>query len=283
MRLAGETRISLKSLANDPAQKRVTWTTVNSQVALVVLDKNAVRSYTISQQISPERGFPLSVFDNAKKPSGSKLPSLGTLVKQSLTAQHQDSLREEEVDNAEIFPGFWPRMAASTSAQAPRLTHPLSFAEIESNAPYQPFHSDPRVSLSVYNEADDLEESQYPTVSAMLGSSSSPLATKQQQRRDLSQLHVFGIDIPTAQLNLQSYQHAEDDDPGGKSIIYRETTTSSLKAQADETGLEQIVTTTRRRKANKPVRTAAETEDGVDEEGFFEDDCDVLDFAGDRV
>jgi len=45
--------------------------------------------------------------------------------------------------------------------------------------------------------------------------------------------------------------------------------------------MEQIVVTTRRRKgANRP---GIETGGDKDEEGFFEDDCEVLDFASQRV
>jgi hypothetical protein len=42
---------------------------------------------------------------------------------------------------------------------------------------------------------------------------------------------------------------------------------------------EQIVVTTRKRKT---LRGAGNNGD-VDEEGFFEDDCEVLDFASQRV
>ena len=284
MRLAGESRISLKSLANDPADGRIIWTILNSQLTLVVLDKNAVRSYTVSQVVNPEqKGSPMSIFDNARKPSGSKLPSLTTLVSQNLAVHHLDSPQDDQVDDAELFPGYWARMPSNITAQTPRLTHPLSFAEIESNAPYQPFHSDPRVTLSIYAEGATLEESHYPTVSTILGSSEPASAPGEQPTPDASALRVFGLDVLTVRLNLQSYQHGEDDDPAGKSVIYRETTTAPVKTRANEAGVEQIVTTTRRRKANRLVGTVAEAEMGTDEEGFFEDDCDVLDFAEDRV
>jgi len=42
---------------------------------------------------------------------------------------------------------------------------------------------------------------------------------------------------------------------------------------------EQVVVTTRRRK----VRKGAQAGGAEEEEGFFEDDCEVLDFAEDRV
>jgi hypothetical protein len=45
--------------------------------------------------------------------------------------------------------------------------------------------------------------------------------------------------------------------------------------------MEQIVITTRRRKGIS--RTGTENSGDADEEGFFEDDCEVLDFASQRV
>ena len=44
--------------------------------------------------------------------------------------------------------------------------------------------------------------------------------------------------------------------------------------------MEQIVVTTRRRKG---ARSGHDSSGDVDEEGFFEDDCEVLDFASQRV
>jgi hypothetical protein len=53
-----------------------------------------------------------------------------------------------------------------------------------------------------------------------------------------------------------------------------------MRVKEDIDDVEQIVVTTRMRRGGRSdVNTAGE----ADEEGFFEDDCEVLDFASQRV
>ncbi|KAI9747253.1 MAG: hypothetical protein M1815_004389 [Lichina confinis] len=157
-------------------------------------------------------------------------------------------------DGTLMILGFWnirPR-----SGEAARGTHhpqhPLSQAEIETNTPYQPFHTDRRVSLFIYEdssnpgkESDDLDH----------------------QHHDDTSFLDFGQDIAAIPVNLGGSTSSEPEDVLGpmENIVQRGT-------GSEET--EQLVITTRRRKRVK---------DGAVEDGFFEDDCEVLDFASDRV
>ena len=157
-------------------------------------------------------------------------------------------------DGTPTILGFWnirPR-----SEEAARGTyhpqHPLSQAEIETNTPYQPFHTDRRVSLFIYED------------SSSQGKESAGL--DYQHHLDTILLD-FGQDIAAIPVNLRGSTLSEPEDLLGpmESIVQR-------GRASEET--EQLVITTRRRKRVK---------DGTVEDGFFEDDCEVLDFASDRV
>lgn len=276
MRLSGESRIHLKSLANNPSSGRIAWSVEQTRAVILILDKSACRRYTVIRTEPLEKNQPrTSVFDAGKVP-GSKLPDLASLTKRTLAIRRSELGQSTREDESERFPGFWPSRKAEARSSSRRVVHPLSHAEIESNAPYQPFHSDPRVSLSVYADATQLGESQLPTVSTMFGPHH-PTADPQ-----VSGPLMFGTDLPALKLDLHIHQSQVDDNLEGRSVIYRETTGSPTNVEGAGEVMEQIVTTTRRRKT-KRLEWGVETAGGPDEAGFFEDDCDVLDFAQDRV
>lgn len=148
--------------------------------------------------------------------------------------------------------GYWSLQTtpAGTRQTNKPTAHPLSFAEIETNAPYQPFHTDPRVKLFVYDN-------------------SLPTQTAQQNP------WAFGELIPATKLDLGSALLDDDNGDGGNDdsepAHMMENVTTIRKRGEDE--LEQVVVTTRRRRGRGVL----------DEREFFEDDCEVVDFAADRV
>ncbi|KAI9732255.1 MAG: hypothetical protein M1818_007574 [Claussenomyces sp. TS43310] len=165
-------------------------------------------------------------------------------------------------------------------------------AEIESNAPYQPFHTDRRVGLYVYHTqiSQPSPQPSWPSVSVLLHAQST---IKEENPDSLSapppaevenSLWVFGRPILAVKLDVGSNEGAEN---GDQDLELRsdhlalppsamERITTKLP-DADE-DLEQIVLTTRRRKGGQHGNMPA-----GDQEGFFEDDCEVLDFASQRV
>ncbi|MCJ1354563.1 MAG: hypothetical protein MMC33_004552 [Icmadophila ericetorum] len=105
-------------------------------------------------------------------------------------------------------------------------THPLSYAEIETNAPYQPFHTDRRVTFRIYTSTD--------------GSDPHHLIDKSPW--------VFGEEIPTTQVTVQ---------------------------RTISDAMEGLVSTQKGRGRRQDVND--------EREDFFEGDCEVVDFAEDRV
>ncbi|KAB2578018.1 hypothetical protein DBV05_g3452 [Lasiodiplodia theobromae] len=178
---------------------------------------------------------------------------------------------------------YWtPKAPAIGGAKAKgMMAHPLATAEIETNTPYQPFHTDRRIDLFV-NEipaqahVEDEAEQEVSVIGAM-------------HHVDDDGIWAFGSDIPSAKVTLPS-SHAYDDDPlsddlgldingngpgpGGAAGMV-----SDFALREGDEEVEQVVVTTRRRRLKrKDIDEVTEPD-----EGFFEDDCEVWDFAGDRV
>ena len=228
--------------------------------------------------------------------------------------------------------------------------HNLSFAEIDSNPPYQPFHTDRRVSLVAYAEP-------LPPSVPVFSQPPPPPSSSSSSTSPSSEPWAFGQPIPGRRLQTGHGSGAHRNtaaaiaNAGGTAIssttarngaVQSTTTTTTTIAAAaaatnnpdaftfsqDHGPTEQIVVTSRRRRA-RPVRRSRkgvggvdglgtgigtgmgmgmgigmdvggegvvdhaldddrydrydDDDDGVDDDGFFEDDCEVLDFATDRV
>lgn len=264
LRHAGDNRLHLNSLARNPMRSRVCWSRHREQTELLIIDAQSIKSFRVSRRraSSKPRRQPLSVID-ANPRLSLPLPALGQMFPVGATSTavlHHDSGGGEEPAAP-----HWALRPPSRSKQPSRVVHPLSCAEIETNAPYQPFHSDRRVNLFVYNDG-----------SRRVGAS------------DAHDPWVFGDEIAATSLDLglcpPTVSDGEDQNSGA-SVLYRHTSvTNGETIGSDEVGSEQIVVTTRRRKNKGPHQSVLAA--GVkldDDDGFFEDDCDVLDFAEDRV
>ncbi|KAI0408775.1 hypothetical protein F4802DRAFT_366836 [Xylaria palmicola] len=156
---------------------------------------------------------------------------------------------------------------------------PIPQAEIESNAPYQPFHTDRRVNMHVYRGAD--AESGLSSVIRHLDSVTLEVPRKRGRRSSpksvtTSQAWAFGQPIRTVKLNL-SLPMVMDEDTSSSVADHRALPVSAMERvlQVGENDEQIVVTTRRRRGGNRGA--------GGNEDGFFEDDCEVLDFADQRV
>jgi hypothetical protein len=176
-------------------------------------------------------------------------------------------------------------------------------AEIESSAPYQPFHTDRRVRLFEFDDEGpsvapqlDLEP-----ISALLATTSlsdsvrapSPRRKQAKKSKGFSPAYLeaeevsshatpgeswaFGQPIQATQLDTGLPIVSEDDTFNISTEETRALPPSAMERVLVRSGNEdQIVVTTRRRRGGG--RAGAQEEDG-----FFEDDCEVLDFADQRV
>jgi hypothetical protein len=171
-------------------------------------------------------------------------------------------------------------------------------AEIESSAPYQPFHTDRRVALFELSLSQQEMDLTAIMAAASLGESR-PEPTPRRKKVSRQTPHtpvtpptppskpscgpcVFGQPIQSTKLDLGMPQLLDDDASFSSHHIPLDAS-RALPAAAMERILQrtagdddaQIVVTTRRRRGAVPALP--------DEDGFFEDDCEVLDFADQRV
>ena len=262
IRHAGQSRIRLQI---DASAGRMAWRVRKGRPVLTVLEANGVRYYNVRKTNPRERqSETVSVFEAIPpRPEGIRFPTdSGPIIS-------QNSGRPDIEPPSD--PGFW-KPQAKQQAAAESLKAPLGQAEIETNAPYQPFHSDQRVTMSVYSEGHTMAESQYPTASVIFQPQTQTQASATPAK------WVFGGDIPTRRLDLGRQQ--KESGRGGVTEIVRETT----KAPSGNDAGEQLVSTTTKRRRKKLAPAQGDgVDDTGDQEHVFEGDMDFVDFATEQV
>ncbi|KAF2625876.1 hypothetical protein BU25DRAFT_412129 [Macroventuria anomochaeta] len=191
----------------------------------------------------------------------------------SVTEQLYPQPGDQEVTNdvyGEWLPRALPRKPAAQGAKGSgSALAPLSFSEIETNPPYQPFYTDRRVTRFVYSRPlASVHES-----SSEYQPSTPGLASNLHHEVDNTSW-LFGEDVEAVRISSPAtHSHDLDEDEFVAGVAAR--IENKLVLNEDEEEVEQVVVTTRRRRVKR--------DDEEGEEGFFEDDCEVLDFAEDRV
>ncbi|KAJ2899018.1 hypothetical protein MKZ38_003532 [Zalerion maritima] len=259
LRHTGENRVSLPSALNTPMAACITWIASRKYHTLFVLGDGIVRQF-------PGKSRRPSVPSNKRRAarSGSfrdfsvpPLPGdeLAPAVKRYMDPDEYLELADKEDGCNTMVLEARPR---TTQRNRMRVESSIPQAEIESSAPYQPFHTDRRVAISTYNPEPDV-------ITA-----------------DVSDW-AFGDPIETTMISLGPAHLAdEEDDLGDDAVDDPRALPQSAMERILEMGenQEQIVVTTRRRRgAARSAANASFQEDN----SLFEDDCVVLDFADQRV
>lgn len=244
---AGESRLHIKS-EKDVVANRLIWIRRVSNWGLALLGENGVRYYQVRKSKPRDaRQVEATVFD-ARRAVSIKLPVLGGRPSR------------DDVRNVVASYFHLPNVQGTDAG----TVHPLSLAEIDTNAPFQPFHSDQRVTMSIFASSEHDPRS---------------MKKSKKTKSSTTEPWVFGDEIAQLRLNINP-SHSQNDEVAD-SVIHRKTTMSVGVGDEDH-----IVSTTRRKKIKRGV--TAQDDDSTNpgeptQEGFFEDDCDVLDFAADRV
>lgn len=272
LRKPGEIRLYLPGSSVPTGSGCARWLGRNSN-CLAVVSGTTVRTYPLK----PKQ-------HNSKRTGGAnryvdlRLPSLPDIIVTPLAPRDLSN----DVDPEQDFPGenhtadMGLILRRPMMGRQPGNDSPIPHAEIESNAPYQPFHTDRRVALHTYSSIPTQLPS--PSVSALL----SPLSISDQRQiaatSSSSDQWVFGRPIHMRQVDVGQLETLDDDNDASESHIAlpADALQRTMKIDGSEQEGEQIVITTRRRKD-------ASARGDLDDDGFFEDDCDVLDFASQRV
>ncbi|EPS28096.1 hypothetical protein PDE_03042 [Penicillium oxalicum 114-2] len=251
LRHVGENRLHLSGLARDPAPSRVMWMLAKGHLFMGVIDDGHFKLYRLKRSTSTSKNRQSYSVIGSKEVQF-RLP---TNMQSMCGPGPAVPFDPDKVVQASLV---LPSMISQPVNPSKALSQPLSQAEIETNTPYQPFHTDQRVSLHVFSSE---------------GRANIPRGQ-----------WVFGDDIPATKLHLRSYNTGGDDRGGDfdpDAAIHGDSfgaggEMENLITLGNSTGnVEEVVITTRRK---KKATTTLKADDG-----FFEDDCEVLDFARDRV
>jgi hypothetical protein len=210
--------------------------------------------------------------------------SVSSAVRQILDLGFQEEyldLSEHEMDAGNTLTlKTRPRITSQDGSLAGAIPQ----AEIESSAPYQPFHTDRRVTICEYSQG---AAAQVETVTMLMANSSMDDKTLSKKKKKSASsappqeacaapetsLWAFGQDIAVVRRDPGLAVDSSQDIGGADD--HRALPASAIERVMQYDNQEQIVVTTRRRRGAR--------QSDPDEDGFFEDDCEVLDFADQRV
>ncbi|CAO2657282.1 Nn.00g034080.m01.CDS01 [Neocucurbitaria sp. VM-36] len=277
IRHAGDNKITLPVSSSGVKPYSVRWLSGKGRGSITLVSGGVLQLWRVQMRASAGKGKSSNTASITKKKAAEfglapiRNSSLPPSIIEQLFPQPGDPEPTQE------FYGEWlPRSLPSHKTGARGRTAaglspaPLSFSELETNPPYQPFYTDRRVTRFVYSRHS-------PEVQ---GSGSeyqlfAPGVISNLHHDDDSSAWLFGEDVEAIRISspvTQVYDSEEDDIVAGVAARVE----NKLVLRDGEEEIEQVVVTTRRRRVRR---------EGADEgeEGFFEDDCEVLDFAEDRV
>jgi hypothetical protein len=273
IRHAGDNKLTLPTSPSGVKPYSARWLSGKGRGSIAIVSGGVLQIWRVSMRSSGGKGQS----SNATAISKKKVAEFGLApirdtalppsVAEQLFSQPGDAEPIRSV-YGEWLPRSLPSRKPGAKATGPSPA-PLSFSEIETNPPYQPFYTDRRVTRFVYSrpfaevQASTTSEYQPPTPG---------LHTDLHHNNDDSPW-LFGEDVEAVRVSspaAHAYDSGDDDLVAGVAARIE----NKLILRDGEEEVEQVVVTTRRRRVKR---------EGEDEEGFFEDDCEVLDFAEDRV
>ena len=282
LRHSGENRVALPSILNPPSSQCVAWLPGKKSHQLFALGGGLVRRYpnkTRRSSLQPgKRTSRPSRYKDMAVPllPDDKIAPAIRMAMEGVAAEEHFDFSEQDLDAGNTMTLKGNAVAKKSD---PIAESAIPQAEIETSAPYQPFHTDRRVAICEYSKDAQLEP-----VSVLLAETNleeKPSSKKKKNRHaqtavsseeEDSGAWAFGQAIPTTTLDMGG--HALDDDMLAGPEDHRALPQSAMERLMQVGDEEQIVVTTRRRRGRHG---------DPDEDGFFEDDCEVLDFADQRV
>jgi hypothetical protein len=275
IRHAGDNKLTLPASPSGVKPYSIRWLSGRGRGSIAVVSGGVLQIWRVQMRPGSSKGGSANATAISKKKVVEF--SLAPIRDSALPPSVAEQLfpQPEDPEHTPGLYGEWlPRSLPSRKPCAKGVKAspaPLSFSEIETNPPYQPFYTDRRVTRFVYSrpfaevQASSTSEFQPPT----------PGLTSDLHHNNDDTPWLFGEDVEAIRVSspaAHTYDSGEDDLVAGVAARIE----NKLILRDGEEEVEQVVVTTRRRRVR---REGAEE----DEEGFFEDDCEVLDFAEDRV
>ncbi|KAL9612941.1 MAG: hypothetical protein Q9167_002470 [Letrouitia subvulpina] len=245
----GENRLTLPE-SSHATSGCVKWLGGKEYTLLAVTDGNIVRIHGIRESTNQRAGKRRSSVVGGKQVEFDVTRILERPVE---AISSSNTIEPLDVTKNPSPRGFWlgtPLTSRKSTGKGVGLSH----AEIETNAPYQPFHTDRRVSYFVYEEDHDSSED---------------------ERLNRPTPWTFGEPLVTQQ--TASGPAVLDDEDGSEPYLSGPIE-NHIRIQGNEKDGQQVVVSTRRRRPQRAEDTGSN-----DVEEFFEDDLEVVDFADERV
>ncbi|KAF4121192.1 hypothetical protein GMORB2_2154 [Geosmithia morbida] len=302
-RVAGENRVALPNTTSLPAASCVTWVRSRRSHSLFTMGDGLVRVFPAkarqmsTQSKRPSRTRRYKDFKVPGLPDDAVPPAIRQIVHLGAEDEVLDLTDHDmEAGDNTLTLGYGQRKRPAPDLSADAA---IPQAEIESSAAYQPFHTDRRVTLNEYapgrRGADAMESLSGALADASLEdsavlnernrkkkkdskkkaqSSSSEVCEGRTAATDSLSAWAFGQPIPVVTWDLgQSFsQDDQYEDMDGHPQALPPSAMERVMEYGDHA---QIVVTTRKRRGGR-------ASDG-DGEGFFEDECELLEFADQRV
>lgn len=256
IRHLGENRLALPGSPSAVVPGCVRWLSGKDQGLIVVTGGSLLRIHSIRQSTNKKASKRRpSVFGG--KPIEFSLLSASHGSKKAVS--NDDPAIDPELDKTSTSPHglqWIPYTADAASRPSKSMAHPLSCAEIETNAPYQPFHTDGRINFYICDE---------PTLSS----------DSQHQLED-SAPWAFGEEIPATKVGAGVVTTVDEESHHAPTVME-----NFISIEGNDEEGRQVIVTTRRKRGAK--RGSTRDDAGGAEEEIFEDDCEVVDFAEERV
>jgi hypothetical protein len=271
LRHSGDNKMALPSSPSGIKPYSVRWLSGRGRGSIALVSGGVLQVWRVQMRPATGKGTSSNTATITKKKVAEfgltpiPDPALPPAVTEQLFPQSGDPEPTHEC-HGEWLPRSLPHRKPTGASPVP-----LSFSEIETNPPYQPFYTDKRVTRFVYakhSPEDHGSNSEYqPSI---------PSLVSNLHHEDDDSPWLFGESVEATRILspvTQAYDSGEDDMMAG---VTARIENKMVLHDGEEEEVEQVVVTTRRRRAKR---------DGPEEgeEGFFEDDCEVLDFAEDRV
>lgn len=257
LRHLGENRLALPSSSHGAVPGCVKWLSGKDQGLIAVTGRGILRIHSIRQSTHQKAAKRRpSVLRN--KPIEISILSKSAGSKKGGFNIHRTSTGISD-NHSPSRTNYWLPRDSPAPPKAPRNNaHPLSCAEIETSAPYQPFHTDRRINFYIYSH----EKPPYDPY----------------HLQDLAPW-AFGDHIPATRINANSSSGNDDNGKQTYDESSRAKMENFISVEGNEEEGQQVIFTTRRKRGTKTKSAGP----GNNDEDFFEDDCEVVDFAEQRV
>ncbi|KHJ31569.1 hypothetical protein EV44_g6247 [Erysiphe necator] len=238
---------------------------------IFTLAGSMIRIYTVRKRRTDEstdkQKTPVKEFVEYKIPRFSK-PKFSSDLNQEMRSNRKLEFVETEIDEK----GQKSRQASLSHRFIPSIESSIPYAEIESNAPYRPFHTDRFVRLYTYN--DQAERLPFLNLNIPINDETVISHTKSPQKM---QAWVFGNTINAIKIDLGKKSHLENKFKNSNTsrTLSSAATESIIRVLDSTSNVENLIITTKLCKSSPQ----SDIKGIANEDGFFEDDCELLDFA----